>query len=570
MAGITGQFGSEVERGIDNVMLSEDLDDNTEVVSMFDFYEMRPGLQGGYGRWRVHADNHWGVTGQRKSTSFFDDYYNRIYIVPAALDAGNLLSTQVRHIILWNAYVTPQTLQNAALGPQAGISMSLPVGASLPYEMEPLRELDFTVQIELSGPPTIDSYANFTVEGITYTVPITGRRIVLFPFAPNWGSPVDETVTMRSWVLAAEDGSEQTGSESGEVPRRTLEFNINLRTALQAQRCENLLFAWQSRFFGVPHWGEEERIDADVAAGATTIPFNTFGLSLEPGSLVALYLDDETNEIREVQTVGVDGITVTTGLQYDWPEGSRIYPCFVGLMNDAMSGSRETSTVGRMPVAFDCEPSVTPGNVALNVAPLTYRGKELFLGRINWQSAMPFTFTSDVKRVDSNTGKFVAFSSAGFSKMSRRHNWTLFNRGDIFSFRQFLGRRQGVARSVFMPSGTVDFNMAAPILDTEDILVVENNEYGALAGAHPARRDIIIELHDGTYFCRRILGTSDFDSFTRLQLDSSLGVSLDVDDVARISFLTLYRFDSPSTTIRHLTDSKATVEAVMVAKTTED
>ena len=154
--------------------------------------------------------------------------------------------------------------------------------------------------------------------------------------------------------------------------------------------------------------------------------------------------------------------------------------------------------------------------------------------------------------------------------MSRRHNWTLYNRADIFEFRQFLGRRQGVARSVFMPSGTVDFNMAAPILDTEDILVVENNEYGALAGAHPARRDIIIELVDGTYFCRRIVGTSDFDSFTRLQLDSSLGVSLDIDDVARISFLTLYRFESPSTTIRHLTDSKATVEAIMVAKTTED
>ncbi|MGV2480080.1 UNVERIFIED_CONTAM: hypothetical protein IGO34_25090, partial [Salmonella enterica subsp. enterica serovar Weltevreden] len=85
MAGITGQFGSKVERGIANAMLSEDLDDNTEVVSQFDAYDMRPGLQGGYGRWRVHADNHWAITGQRKSTSFFDDYYNRIYPVPAAL-----------------------------------------------------------------------------------------------------------------------------------------------------------------------------------------------------------------------------------------------------------------------------------------------------------------------------------------------------------------------------------------------------------------------------------------------------------------------------------------------------
>ena len=570
MAGIIGQFTSAFERGVDNVMLSSDLNELTEVVSQFDTYDWSGSLQGGYGVWRVHANNHWGIEAQRKMTSFFDDFYNRIFITPGSLDAGNLLSTQTRHIYVWNAYLTPQTLEAAALGPQAGITMTPPFGVSIPYEMQPLRELAFEVRIELSGPPTIDSYANFTVEGVVYTVPIIGRRIVLFPFSPNWGSPVDETITHRSWALAAEDGSEQTGSESGEVPRRTLEYNINLRTALQAQRCENLLFAWQSRFFGVPHWGEEERLDGDVPAGATTVPFNTFGLSLEPGSLIALYLDEDKNEIREVDTVAVDGVTITTGLEYDWPDGTRVYPCFVGLMNDMMSGTRETSTVGRMPVSFDCEPSVTPGNTALNDPALTYRGKELYLERTNWMSAMPFTFSSDAQRLDANTGKFVSYSSSGFSKMSRRHNWTLYNRADIFGFRQFLGRRQGVARSVFMPSGTVDFNMAAPILDTEDILVVEKNEYGALAGAHPARRDIIIELEDGSYFCRRIVGTSDFDSFTRLQLDSSLGVALDIDDVARISFLTLYRFESPSATIRHLTDSKATVEAVMLAKTTED
>lgn len=570
MPGIIGQFGSRYERGIDNDWLSEDLNKLTEFVSRFDVYETLPGLFGRYGSWRVHVDNHWGVAGQRKMTSFFDDFYNRIYFVPAALDAGNLLSTQVRHIILWNAYLTPQTLEAAGLGPQAGITMTLPTGVSLPYDIEPLRELDFSVQIELTGPPTIDSYANFTVEGITYTVPITGRRIVLWPFAPTWGSAVDETITMRSWVIAAEDGSEQTGSESGEVPRRTLEFNVNLRTALQAQRAENLLFAWQSRFFGVPHWGEESRLDGALAAGATTIPFDTTGLSFEPGSLIAIYLDDGKNEIREVDTVAPDGVTVTTGIENDWPSGSRVYPCFVGLMNESMTSQRETTTVGRMPCAFDCEPSSTPGNVAYNEPALTYRGKELFLGRINWRGAMPVSFNSDVKRVDGNVGKFVAYSSSGFSKITRRHNWTMYKRSDVFDFRKFLGRRQGVARSVFMPSGTRDFNMASPILAAEDILVVENNEYGALAGAHPARRDLYIELNDGTYFCRRIVTTDDFDKFTRLQLNASLGVDVHPDDVKTLSYLTLYRFESPSATIRYLTDSKATVDANMVAKMTED
>lgn len=570
MATIIAQFGSPFERGIANPMLSEDLDDLSEVVSMFDDYVMQRALSGGYGRWHVHVDNHWGVQAQRKMTSFFDDFYNRIFIVPAALDAGNLLSTQIRHIIVWNAYVTSKTLEAAGLGPQVGISMLPPPGVSIPYEMAPLRELDFTVQIDLQGPPTINSYANFTVDGVTYTVPITGRRILLFPFAPNWGSPVDETITHRSWVLTSDSGSEQTGSESGEVPRRSLEFNINLRTPKQAQRVENLLFAWQSRFFGIPHWGEESRTDGAIAAGTQVIPFDTLGLSLEPGSLVALYLDDERNEIREIDQVTASGVTVTTALAYDWPADSRVYPCFVGMANEVTSGQRETSRVGRMALVFDFEPSVTPGNTALNPDPLTYRGKELYLQETNWLSAFPFTFTSDVQRLDTGTGKFAAYTKSGFSKLSRRHSWTLFNRLDIAEFRKFLGRRQGVARSVFMPSGTEDFTMAAPILDTEDSLVVESNDYGTLVGAHPARRDIIILLKDGRYFCRRILTTSEFDSFTRLQLDAALGEEIAPKDVRRISFLTLYRFQSPSTTLRYLTDSKATVESMLVTKITED
>lgn len=570
MAAIAGQFVQDFKRDVDNPHLSAELDDLTEVVSQFDAYDWRSLYMDADRTSRVHVSNRWPISAQMRGHSFFDDFYNRIYITPGALDAGNLLSTQTRHIIVWNAFLVPKTMEDAVLGPQAGLELNYPSGVTMPYEMSPLRELDFTLQISLQGPPTIDSNVTFTVEGIDYVVPITGRRILLFPFKPTWGSPFDETVTMRSWAIESENGSEQTGSESGEIPRRQFEFNIQLRTASQAARAESLMFAWQSRFFGVPHWGEESRLDADIAAGSTTLPFDTYGLSLEPGTLVALYENEDNNEIREIATVGVDGVTITTGLQNDWPQGSRVYPCFVALMSDTASGSRETSKVARIPVMFECEPSVTPGNTALTVAPLTYRNEELYLGKTNWKSAYPFTFESDRMKVDAGTGKFASFSTSGFSKFLRRHSWNLYDRADLKGFREFLGRRQGVARAVYMQSGVVDFELVEPVLDSEEVITVKNTEYGALAGAHPARRDIIIILNDGTYFCRRITATNDVDNVTRLNIDSSLGVSIDVADVERISFLTLYRFQSNATTIRYLTDSKATVDAMLLAKRTKD
>lgn len=570
MAAIQGEFGTAVRRGDSNSANSSDLNSYTEAVTQFDSYNVSNRFFAPYARWYVSRQPSRNISAEKVGSSFFYDFYNRIYVVPSALDAGNLLSSQVRHVILWNAFIETKTLEAVALGPQSGISVTPPTGVVPPHEMLPLRELDFVVRIESSGPPSIDSYVRFTVESAQYSVPIFGRRIVLFPFAPNWRSPVDETVTLRSWVLAAEDGSEQTGSESGEIARRSMEFNINLRDAAETQRFENLVFAWQSRFFGVPHWGEESRLESEVEPGDLVLSFDTFGLSIESGSLICIYRDDEENEIREVESFTESSVTLTTPIENYWPEGSRVYPCFVGLMSEEVSGSRETSRVGRVPVMFDFEPSVTPGNTAATAAPLTYRGKELYLGKTNWKSAMPVSFAADTQRVDLNTGKIRSYTSSSFSRIARRHNWNLYDRQDIFSFRQFLGRRQGVAKSVYMPSGTEDFTMAEPILENENILTVEKNEYGGLAGAHPARRDIIIELYDGTYFCRRIESTSDFGSFTRLQIDSSLGVELSPSDVSRISFLTLYRFQSPSTTIRYLSDSKATVDAMLLAKTTED
>jgi len=570
MAAIQGQFGSSVKRGDDNASLSEDLNKNEEAVTHFDAYVATKGEEARYAQWYTPTEARSHIDSGALSTSFFGDFYNRIYVVPSALNVGNLVSSQQKHVIVWNAYLEEKTLESFSLGPQGGIYLSAPSGVSAPYEMKALRELDFVVRIETSGPPNIDSFVRFVVNGVDYDVSILGRRVVLFPFSPNWSSAMDETITARSWSILSEDGSEQTGSESGEVPRRSLEFSVNLRSSMQAQKFENLLFAWHARFFGVPHWGEEQRIDEALAPGDAVISVDTFGMSIEVGSLVCLYYDDEINEIREVEFVSSDSVTLTAAVDRYWPEGSRLYPCFIGLLNEEMSDTRETSTIGRASVAFDFEPSVTPANAPSSDPPLEYRGKELYLSGTNWISAMPISFVSDARKVDLNTGKIYSFTSSGFSRMSRKHAWNFYDKAEIFDFRLFLGRRQGVARSVYMPSGTEDFIMAAPILDNENILTVRKNEYGNLAGAHPARRDILILLEDGSYFCRRVQSTSDFSEFTRLELDSALGQEVHPEDVARISFLTLYRLQSPSTTIRYLADSVATSEVTLQAKTTED
>lgn len=572
MAGIIGQFAVDpFLYGETNANLSTELNELVELVPEFEFYEVPSNLDNaGYDDYRLAGSNRWPIYAQRKMFSFFDDFYNRIYITPANLSLGNLLSNQTRDVYVWNAFFETKELTAAELAAQSGLTLVPPVGVTLPYDLQPLQEIRYQLLIQVQGPPTIDSSLTFTIDGVDYVVPITGRRVILWPFAPQWGSPFDETITMRGWVIPAIDGSEQTGSSWGNQPRRQFEYNIVLKDAVEAQRAENLLFGWQSRFFGAIHWAEESLLDTAASSGSHELLLDTYGMTLSESGLVAIYLDNRVNEIREVESFDANSITLVSPLDLDWPVGTRVYPCFVGLMDASVSGARETTRVGRMAVSFECEPSVTEGNTATGAPPLTYRGEELYLGRINWKGALPITWDSDRDKLDFNTGKFTTESLAGFSAFTRKHNWTLYDRTEILAFRAFCGRRQGVAVPVYMPSGMEDFELVENINADASAITVRNNEYALLVDGHPARRDIIIQLHDGTYFCRRILGSSQIAGTTSLSIDSDLGVDVDVADVLRISYLHLYRLDSNEVTLRHVTNSKATVDANMRAKRPKD
>lgn len=500
---------------------------------------------------------------------FAYDFFYRIYITPSFVNAGNIVGTQQQSVTVWNAYPEASvTLEAAAVTGDAGTSVSVPFGLVFPYEMKPTEEVVFTLAIGQNGPPNVDATLTFTVEGFGYEVPVTGRRVVLFPFPPNWRDSVDETITVESWAIRSEDGGEQTGSSWGQSASRTFEYNVVLRTPEEMQFAENLLFAWQGRFFGLPIWTEKRTLQVAAADGATTLSFDTAGFSAESGSLVVLWNWPDRTEVKEVDAVTAGGVTLTTPLDDAWDQHTTVYPLAVALMAADASFSRETTGVARVPVMFECEPSATPGNIDPALPEATYRGDELYIRPVNWIGAQPADYASDRKKIDYGTLKFTAAAQSGFSRYSKRHNWLLEDEPDKIAFRSFLGRRQGMALPVWMPSGVNDFTIIEDALSTNSFILVEPNGYDTLVGQHPARRDIIIELWGGGYICRRIVSSVQEAEGLRLNLDALNGLDILVGGVKRISYLTWYRLASPSTTIRHRTEDKAVVEANVTAKLT--
>ena len=391
-----------------------------------------------------------------------------------------------------------------------------------------------------------------------------------FPFPPDWKTPFAETLGFNSWVTVAEDRSETTGSRSGNRPRRSFEYVLTTRQSKHTQRVRNLIASWQGRFFEVPHWAEKSKLTAPVAAGADILFLDTSGLTLVAGQRVALYRSVDSYELATVESFDASTITLTANLFYDWPAGTKVYSVFYAILDAGQSVEHITDNKSRTPVKFYCEPSVTEPNTGDGAAAATlYLGEELYVHHTNWVNGLSFAYQSDREFMDRGTNKFRIKSVSQYSPPAREHTWHLKGREAVLAFRSWLGRREGQARPVYMPSGVDDFTVVVAPVAGNTWIDTETNQYGELLAAHPAFRDIIILLRDGTSITRRI---TDVDAITavkdRLNFADPLPSNIALRDIKRVSFLGFYRQTEPSTTIRWITDTVAVASMDMSLKPT--
>lgn len=498
---------------------------------------------------------------------FGNDWYFRIHIIPTTIDLGSLVSAQERSVSVWNAFLTAQPYTQLQTAGFDGITLAPPAGITPPTTINELQIISYGLTIDLSGPPTIDAAMTLTIGGVEYRVPITGRRVILVPFAPNWSNGVEETLSFRSTVTRSWDGTEQRRSLRA-IPRRRLAYTA-LLTGLEVERLDNLMYGWQGRLFAVPLWAEPASLLADASVGDTTLTFSSANRTFAAGGLMALWRDSSVNEVREITSIVGDTVTLRSPLTNAWPAGSRAYPAMVSSLASEVQARRLTENVVETSLAFDGEPSTNIYPVAKGTPAGTYRSEELYLDYANWADGIEMTWETDRLMIDERTGQFRTLQRSGFSTPTKSHNWTLRNHGEVFQYRQWLQRREGRAQPFFCPTGFVDFTLAADVGLNDNAIDVQNNAYDLFSNSAAMRRDIAIQLKNGTTICRRITAANpNPNGTTKLQIDSAVGVAFAVSDVKRISLLGFFRLASDVVTINWLAEGVAQAQAGFTATKT--
>lgn len=502
--------------------------------------------------------------------AFFQDFYFRAHITPRLLNLGSLVSVQQREVTVWNAFPDQGlTLTDTPIIGGDGIDITPP--GLLPLAFTPLQERTWTVSVGVDGPPVIDATWTFEFAEVDpITVEITGNRITAWTLVPDWKDGILERLAWLTAVLASPTGAEQNRALR-QSPRRTFEATFLVDGPARSY-LDLSVYGWSRYRWALPIWPDIVWLGTPLSLGATVLPCDTAGRDFVAGGLAMLRDADPDRprryEVVEIDAIAGDSLTLLKPTAQAWPAGTRLYPVRLAQLAQAPQTRRLSDRAVRAQVQFELVeasdwPAVWPGTLYRGFPVLTTPPEESEELTGRWQALQ--------ETLEDPTGFDRITTTSPTPYALQQHRWLLHGRSEQAAFRSLLYAFEGRCKAAWVPTFAADLDPVATITAAGVTIDIAAVDYPRFAQLGVGRRDLRIELFDGTAFHRRITGASTLDADTeRLLLDAALGMDVTPDQVRRISFMALCRQETDSVEIRHLTDADGTARSAMVFRGKRD
>jgi hypothetical protein len=468
----------------------------------------------------------------------FLHWYNRIHIQYSNFNLGNVVGDQEITFWILNTFLIPQEL--AAINEFGVEGLELIAPQTVPFDIQPFEQLEFTLLIDATGPPTISAEFEFEFPGFQdLTLIVEGIRVVGWMWEPNWVADIRERLTWQSELLESYNGTPQA-IQYREYPKLALEFTVDADRRL-ARMMENTLYAWNSRTWALPYFPHVSSLEIDVLQGASFAPIETEGKSFQVDGL-AMFINENTYETAEIESIDPSSLNFKRGLAKAWPVGTRIYPVIFSRLASTFGFSRFNQNYNYGTVLFESTQGVPHDSEVETL----YRGYPILTRMPEWNTDPTSAYQDKVEVIDNPLGMTSVELESETPTTFFSWNWQCFGSTEIDALKKFLYARRGRVRAVWIPTFVDDLVLTDTIGPSGLTVQVEfANLVQFLDDDSINRRDIRIELNNGTVFYRRV---SDFtpvdDDNETFSIDSLLGVTVTPADVFRISWMQLMRLDS--------------------------
>lgn len=551
MAGRLGQVTNDRNYPEINPALSKD--NNAFGQRMFDpapFDSETRKAQGPRNPFRIAPANLWAITGQQ-APNFFDDFYNRIHVLPLKIDLQTIASSQTREVSVWNAYVkNSATLDEISISQPAGIEIT---GEATPFSMNPLKEIFYNVTVGVSGPPNINVEVQFDFGNVADPLPIliTGTRAVKFDIVPE--VPVTETWEWLSDLMVATDGSEQRIALRGEVPRIELSFKAVFDSKEQIRRFYGDFLAAVGRLW-LPEYQYTTRTTAKTTAGTNLLYYDNTKTDIRAGEYVLI--QTPTNAaLVEVTSLTVSGALLTSNMLFDIPTDSLIMPGSPALIDNQ-------TALARYAVDDVAEVSFN-ARLTRQRTVLTRTGSAVSLPQfLGVPVVEKRPLADELVKDEVSTGQVSLDNQTGVQDIISRWDYSRIGGPRTFKvnrmyapeemdyWKTVLAYARGRARKFWMPTYRQDLKVIVTPADAATNYTVEGTQYAEKVYSLPTHRYIEIETSSGTHRTT-IIGASVSGGNSVILFDPAVPTGAGWKVINRISYLLPVRINDDKIEWKH-------------------
>lgn len=502
------------------------------------------------------------VFGGAYSPGIDQEFYGHIIVNPRSLDLGLVLSAKLFTVGVWNLTKYDQRLLSWSTVGLDGVTITNVDG--YPVRYGPMAYRDYQVVVGTTGSAQVTGSITFNFEGISTgtATSITGSRLIVFGFQPNWREPVVESLEWLTDVLTSYNDKEQRLALRQD-PRRAMRYLFTFENQGKVNYFEGLMWGWQHRVFVVPVWTDWKYLSANIAIGVSAIDTTTTLRDFAVDNLVLLWRDHLTWEIVEVLSMTSSQIVLKKPTIMAWTTGDRIIPVRLGRLSKNIQISRPTSTLAEATLSFSYEVGEAVDANRLGTSTwLQYSGLDVLTLPPNTADGdTDETYDRDFDTVDFAKGSWFVSDHAAGPVISRPYKWLLKTRQEIMNFLAFLEVRKGKAIPFWMPTWSKDLEQMQDMGSADTNILIRNIGYTRHMNLNPNRSTLIFFPTDGsTPIVKTITGCAENSNGTEtLGLNSSFGVIKKITDFRAISFLSYCRMDQDSFDLNWYTDSIADV-----------
>ena len=470
------------------------------------------------------------------ATSFLDDYYNRVHILPGVLSLGNLLSSQSREVEVWSAYFEPQLLSDIEAVGDDGITLQGPEDP--PTSFAELESRLYSLSISTNGSPVIDAHYTFNFELDTPELVITGRRVVVWPFIPQ--TKHKEMLEWKTDILPSFNSEQRLALRA--APRQSFSYQFYFDPK-QFSKAKAIATQWAHRVYGIPVWSEATRLGS-LSQGITEILMDTSFADYRANDIILIWSSDTDYLAAENLSVLADRITLKLPLERSFTN-AYVMPMRFSRTLQGIDFKRGPNELIVANGTFQVSANADLGSA---VGYPQHRGKDvltdhtIIVGDLSERisrSITAFDNGSGPISVDVNSNWITSSKSLSFDTLTRQARWAA---------RRWIHSRRGRQRGFWLPSWNQDLRILEDVGSSASALTVEPISYPLYYGV----TDIMIQLKNGNRIFARVLsGAKNLDGNEVLTLDSQVGTSFAVADIDLACFMSHVRFNTDRVEINH-------------------